>query len=226
MKRSAVHVGHRQRLRSKYKKSGLRTFAKHEALELLLFPVIPMKNTNDIAHGLLNRFGSLAGVANAERSELEKIKGMTERAAELLSLLPTLIDGYAEDCCKQGRVLSGLSEIAEASTAFGLTDKGLLLFCMNGTGNIIHTEVGSEDVHCGTVDCHRLIKIAEMHRAERLVAVFFGASPLPERTDMPFVLELEHLARQAKIAVFDIVKFNGESVYSFLRCLKYRIKKK
>ena len=62
------HSGHRQRMRERFVKQGLEGFAPHEILELLLFYAIPQKNVNPIAHQLINRFGSLYGVLNAEPS--------------------------------------------------------------------------------------------------------------------------------------------------------------
>ncbi len=81
-----VHEGHRQRLRAKVRKDPeLETLADHEALEFHLSLVIPRKDTNELAHDLINTFGSLDGVLTASPDELIRIKNMTVGAAYLLS---------------------------------------------------------------------------------------------------------------------------------------------
>jgi DNA repair protein RadC len=81
------HSGHRRRMRERYLKQGLTGFAPHEVLELLLFYAIPQKNVNPLAHALIDRFGSLYGVLNAEPKQLMQVEGIGEYAATFLSLL-------------------------------------------------------------------------------------------------------------------------------------------
>ena len=54
-----IHDGHRERLRKKFKEGNIED---HELLELLLFFSIPRVNTNEIAHRLIEKFGSVNGV--------------------------------------------------------------------------------------------------------------------------------------------------------------------
>ena len=60
-----VHDGHRERMRDRIRKSGLSTLQEHEMLEYLLYAFVPRKDTNEIAHALIDRFGSFSGVLNA-----------------------------------------------------------------------------------------------------------------------------------------------------------------
>ena len=52
------HDGHRDRMRERIEKSGISSLQNHEILEYLLYAFIPRKNTNDIAHALIDKFGS------------------------------------------------------------------------------------------------------------------------------------------------------------------------
>ena len=65
-----VHEGHRQRMRERFCREGLDGFADHEVLELLLFDCIPNGNVNPLAHDLLDAFGSLHGVLEAQPEQL------------------------------------------------------------------------------------------------------------------------------------------------------------
>ena len=49
-----IHRGHREKMRQRFLKSGLDSFADHEALELLLYYAIPRQDTNPIAHRLMS----------------------------------------------------------------------------------------------------------------------------------------------------------------------------
>ena len=62
----SIHSGHRERIREHYKTHGAEAFLDHQFLELLLTYAIPRKDTNELAHLLLTRFGSLEGVVTAE----------------------------------------------------------------------------------------------------------------------------------------------------------------
>lgn len=81
-KAGGIHGGHRRRLRESARRDGdLDAFSDIEILETLLSFVIPQRNTNPLAHRLLDRFGSLLGVFRAERAALYEVSGMTRAAA-------------------------------------------------------------------------------------------------------------------------------------------------
>lgn len=81
---ASVHAGHRARMRERYLVDGAQTLASHELLEVLLFHAIPQKDTNPLAHALLDRFGSLEGVFSATKEELCAVSGVGERIAAFL----------------------------------------------------------------------------------------------------------------------------------------------
>ena len=85
-----IHDGHREHMRQRYLVSGLEGFADHEALELLLYYAIPRRDTNPIAHALMERYGSLSAVLTAPVEDLKKVEGIGESAAILLKLAPQL----------------------------------------------------------------------------------------------------------------------------------------
>lgn len=82
----SVHSGHRGRMRRRFLEIGLNGFQPHEVLEMLLYYGIPRRDTNEIAHNLLNRFGSLHGVLSADPQDLMQEPYISENAAVLLAL--------------------------------------------------------------------------------------------------------------------------------------------
>ncbi len=88
------HSGHRGRLRRRVKSYGMDSLEDHEFLELLLYNVIPRKNTNNIAHELIERFGSLSGVFRASEDDLREF-GLNEKAAFWIAHLNDFAEMYA-----------------------------------------------------------------------------------------------------------------------------------
>lgn len=85
-----IHGGHRARLKERFLRDGISGFEKHNILELLLFYAIPQKDTNPLAHALINRFGSLGGVFAASVEELCSVDGVSTHTAALIKLIPEL----------------------------------------------------------------------------------------------------------------------------------------
>lgn len=94
---SHMHDGHRKRMRDRFLQHGIECFQEHEMLEMLLFYAIPRVNTNELAHRLIDRFGSLYGVVTADIALLREVKGVTENAAVLLKMLPAFYQICSSD---------------------------------------------------------------------------------------------------------------------------------
>ena len=90
-----MHSEHRKRLKGRFLREGLEHFEPHNVLELLLFYSIPQKDTNETAHLLMQRFGSLQGVFDAPFEELCRVPGIKEHSATLIKLIPSLARLYA-----------------------------------------------------------------------------------------------------------------------------------
>ncbi|MGN1347250.1 MAG: helix-hairpin-helix domain-containing protein [Eubacteriales bacterium] len=83
-KKKNVHAGHRARMRERFRNDGLDHFQPHEALELLLFELLPRVNTNPAAHALEERFGTVEGALTASEEELREVAGIGPKTAESL----------------------------------------------------------------------------------------------------------------------------------------------
>ncbi len=75
--RNKRHQGHRQRMRERVQNYGLDSLAEHEALEYVLYLTNAQKDTNGIAHDLIDRFGDFCGGAGSQRGkELCTVEGV------------------------------------------------------------------------------------------------------------------------------------------------------
>ena len=100
-----LHEGHRQRMRQRVEQQGFENLAPHEALEVLLYTTIPRGDTNALAHALLERFGSFAGVLEAGEEELLEVEGVGPATARMLHLLPEIFRRYTRSRTQDSPVL-------------------------------------------------------------------------------------------------------------------------
>ena len=89
-----VHAQHRQRMRDRFLSQGLEGFQEHQILEMLLFYSIPRIDTNVIAHRLIDRFGSLRGVLDADYKDLITVDGVGDSSACLIKFIAATSRSY------------------------------------------------------------------------------------------------------------------------------------
>lgn len=96
-KKKNIHQDHRKRMRASYAKTGIDVMDDHKIIELLLFYGIPYKDTNPIAHELIEKYGDLNGVLNASPIDLVKVNGIGENAALLIQLVHDIAIRYRDN---------------------------------------------------------------------------------------------------------------------------------
>ena len=129
----SLHDGHRQRLRDQFLSEGMDNFTEVQALELLLFPIIQRKDTNPIAHNLLQRFGSFSQVLEAPVEELKKTEGVGDQTAAYLHMILDAGRYYQVSRSRQCRILSSLPKCGEYLKAFfyGKQVENIYLLCLD-----------------------------------------------------------------------------------------------
>lgn len=143
MAKDNVHSGHRARLRKKYLDNGLDGFETHEALELLLFYAVPMKNTSVLAHQLLDAFGSLSAVFDAPYDALIDF-GLTESQAVMIKLMPDFSRIYIDDKHNDGSKVVDYDNVGYKiiKKFIGRDNENVLLMLLDAKG---------KEVFCGIV---------------------------------------------------------------------------
>jgi len=75
-------------MRKRYLETGLKSFAEHEVIELILFGAVPRGDVNPLAHRLLNEFGSISNLFSAPVESIMKVTGAKESVAAAIKLIP------------------------------------------------------------------------------------------------------------------------------------------
>lgn len=158
-----VHDGHRQRLKDRFLREGLDHFEEHQVLELLLFYCIPRVDTNPIAHDLLTRFGSLAGVLDAPADELKKIPGIGDNAATLLSMISPLSRFYMVSAARQNKVLPRLEDCWNylIPQFHGKRNETVYILCLDAKCRMLCCrELGEGSVNSAAVPIRKIVEYA------------------------------------------------------------------
>ena len=190
-----IHAGHRQRMHERVQKYGLESLAEHEMLEYLLYFTITRRDTNPIAHALLERFGDFAGVLEADEEELCLVEGMGPASARFLHLLPQISACYHRSLTRDRRRLQTVEQMGEYLMARfrGTVRERVLLVCLDRQRRITCTSwLGS-----GTADMVELPIREAIAQAVRLKAHWVvlchnhpSSSALPSREDIEATAEL------------------------------------
>jgi DNA repair protein RadC len=88
-----LHKGHRERMRESHRKFGLPAEA-HKQTEMLLFLAQPRVDTNETAHRLVKRFGSLQNILDAETYELEEVEGVGKSTSAVIRFIGDIAREY------------------------------------------------------------------------------------------------------------------------------------
>ena len=158
--KSNVHRNHRQKVREKFYASGFKGMASHNILEMLLFFGIPYKDTNPIAHELIDRFGSLSAVFEANRTDLMQVKGMTENAACLITMMLPLYQEYSKELVKRRPKFKDLNETAGFLQTLYLDNNNIervFLLCFDANNTLItYRMIGEGDVSSSNFDMRKI----------------------------------------------------------------------
>lgn len=163
MTTESIHKGHRERLKQRFLEEGLDNFTEIQVLELLLFYAIPRSDTNPLAHALLEHFGCLAQVLEADVEELKKVPGIGDHAATLLALVIDLCRYYQVTCAQQTEILTTLDACGKylVPRFFGRTRETVFLLCLDAKCKVLCCkEIGEGSVNTAAISVRKVVETA------------------------------------------------------------------
>ncbi len=167
-----IHDGHREKMRRRFLHGGLDAFADHEALELLLYYAIPRKDTNAIAHALMERYGSLSAVFSAPVEDLQRVEGVGESAAILLRLAPQLYRKARLSDAEQETVLTSVERVGAYLLERFAGEKNEIVYqlCLDRKGKLLACKkLGEGSVASAELDIRRMVENALLTGASTVI---------------------------------------------------------
>lgn len=227
MSDNAIHRDHRKRIKARFLEGGLSSFSEHEVLELLLFYCIPRRDTNALAHTLINRFGSLARVLNAPVKELKKIDGVGENAALFLTLIKEL-GRYCD--IRQNDSLQILRTIDECGRYLvpyfeGRPRETVYLLCLDAKCKVLCCrEVEEGNVNSAGISIRKIVDMALTENATSVVLAHNHPSgvALPSPEDVVTTKKLAQALKFVDVVLIDHVIVADSDYVSLVHSGMYR----
>ncbi len=212
--------GHRERLRARYRQVGEAGLQDYELLELLLTYGIPRRDTKLLAKKLLERFGSLARVFEAEPEALEGVDGVGPQAATLISLIRPLATRFLKVRPTGKTILRSTGEAVAYFQAKlkGLPDEEVHVAFLNAKNAVTATEC----LQRGTVDqsavyVRKIIERALAHKTSGFILAHNHPSgdPTPSAHDRELTQAVKAVAAAVGIRFLDHLIIGDAAPFSF-----------
>ncbi len=214
-----VHDGHRERMKKRFIEHGLDNFSDINVLELLLFYALPRRDTNALAHKLLERFGSLRGVLEAPVDELEQVEGVGESAAALLRLVPQVSRRYMMSLGDSRNELSSSAAAGRYVVPLFMYEREEVVFmlCLDSRCKLINCrEIGRGVVNCAQVSVRRVVEQALSQSAVSVVLAHNHVDGLaiPSREDELTTRRIQEALALVGVTLSDHIIVSGDDFVS------------
>ena len=223
----SVHENHRIRVKNRFEVSGLDSFEEHQALELLLFYCIPRRDTNEIAHRLIKRFGTFAQVLDAPTKELENVEGVGHSVALYLKLLRDAFRYYQIHNERDEVILKDLNSCGEYMVKFfdglkvevvymlGLDAKCKVLFCR---------EIGRGSVNSTAISVRKIVDVALTENVTYVVLAHNHPSGLaiPSNEDILTTGNVAKALRSIDVILLDHIVVHGSDFVSMVESKMFK----
>ncbi len=214
-----LHAGHRQRMKEKLFKNGIEGLDDYEVLEYFLYYSLPYVNTNEIAHKLINEFGSLNNVINAEYDRLVQVDGMGPHTASMFYFFRSLAKLYLANEYKVNTSVHEKDKLCDYCKALYIAaeNEEIRLIFLTDDLFVIHDKlicVGTP----GKVELPFRVIARELleTRSSRVVITHNHpqGSSMPSRADIDETYKLWQTLRNMQVELVDHVIVGRDGVWS------------
>ena len=217
-----AHGGHRSRMRQRVQSKGFEGLEPHEIIEFLLFYAIPRQDVNELAHRLIDRFGSVRDVLNAEIPELESVPGVGKRTARWLALVGEAAAACANLSAEDRPMLKNCMDAFRyaAQAERKLVPPCCVQLCLDSAGRLLYRRMICDSLSWGEPATLReaLEDMLASQARCAILLVFAG-----ERSLEPQEYDAEHAAgyagtlRAADCELLDVILVGGGALNSMNR---------
>jgi DNA repair protein RadC len=222
LKTKSLHSGHRERVKNQFLKSGLDSFQSHSVLELLLYYAIPLKDTNPIAHRLIQKFGSLSGTFDAPFEELLEVDGIGKSAATLIKLIPQLCRRYEEDLDRDKTVIYSYEEAGKQliHKFIGRQNEVVILMLLDSQTRILYCDVVDEgSVNSANIYIKKIVRLSVQYNASYAILSHNHPSGncLPSKQDLSTTRWVYEALDTVEVRLIDHIIVSGNDYLSIAK---------
>ena len=223
-----IHKGHRERLRNEFLNLGEnQSMQEHKLLEMLLFYGIPQKDTNPIAHRLINTFGSFAAVFDADVEALAQVNGMTKNAAVLIKSVLPIARMYIASKSDVSDCIKTFDDIGKYFMAkyFGIKSETCSLLCLGGKGEVLSFEIISDgDLDSAGISIRTVIEQVIKTSANSVIIAHNHPSgiALPSTQDIEITKMIADALNTISVRLLDHIIIANNDYISMAQSSKYR----
>ncbi|MCK0198910.1 DNA repair protein RadC [Ancylobacter sp. 6x-1] len=225
LEESSPHfLGHRERLRERFRTAGSEALPDYELMELVLFRAVPRADVKPLAKQLIQQFGSFAEAVNAPAARLREVKGVGDAIVTELKIVAAAAERVTRGKVKGRTVLSSWSAVLDycrAAMAFADKEQFRILF-LDKRNQLIADEVQQR----GTVDHTPVYPREVVKRALELAASAVilvhnhpSGDPTPSNADIQMTRTIVDVAKPLGIEVHDHI-IVGKDGHASLRGLR------
>ncbi len=205
-----LHARHRRRLKKRVLEQGAEGLEPHVLLELLLTYAIARRDTNELAHRLIARFGTLRGVFDADLTELCKVDGIGEHSAILLKLVPELTRRYLDEESRPIRQLISTEDVRRyvMPKFIGARNEMLLLVFLGNKNQVLAGEFLQEgSINTVAVNLRQIVERIMALRATGVVVAHNhpGGFAIPSNEDVSVTRMLKGVLDPLGVKLLDHV---------------------
>lgn len=218
--KASLHSGHRQRLRNRFIEKGFEGQALHEVLELLLTYAIPQRDVNELAHILLEHFGSFSNVFEASLEELTQVKGISENSAVLLKMIPSLSRLYNQDKWREKPKLDTALKAQEyIRTLFiGEVYEVFYVICLDSQCQVLQAcRVSEGTIDQSSVYTRNVVELVLRHKAQSIMLAHNhpGGNPRASAADYAITKAIYEALHSVGVRLLDHIIVAGEQTFCF-----------
>ena len=220
-KKSSPHyIGHRERLRKRFKKNGIKSLQEYEIIELLLTFAIPRKDLKPLAKELIEYFGSVKEILDAPEEELRRFKYIKDKAIELIQFIKELSIYYQEQRAKDVPITHTQDELINycIKKLSSKEDEEFHVISLDTNLSMISDDLISE----GTIDKavvypRKVLEVALKNKAYAIILVHNhpGGIAKPSEQDINLTKLLEIPAKIIGLTIYDHLIITKNSYFSF-----------
>lgn len=213
------YLGHRERIKEKFMAKGLKPFLEHEVLELLLTFSVPRKDTKKLAWALLNTFGPLNNVLEADNEALLKVKGIGPQSAHFINVIDEIITRHTlwEITEKQG--ILNQEELYKYVSTY-LQDNSKEFFAalfLDIKLKVIAAEILAEgNIDTNTVSNRKFAELVFKYGTKSVIFVhnYIGDRPLPLQENIEISKHFRNTLKVLSVTIADHIITGAGKLYS------------